>query len=91
MMGFAKGSTHPTIYDDLLFRRNDRVVRLPRSKGQHRIDVSVFKIGIFPKNGFARLASRHQAKNVRDRDAQAADARAAMHAIGIDRYSLQEV
>ena len=74
-----------------LFRRDDGMVRLPGSKGQNRINVRVFEIRIFLKNRLARLAGRHQAKDVRDRDAQAANAWTAMHAIGIDRYSFQEV
>jgi hypothetical protein len=74
-----------------LFRRDDGVVCLTGSKGKNRIDVRGFEIRILLKNRFSRLASRHQAKNVRDRNAQAADAWTAMHATGIDRYSLQKV
>jgi len=66
------------------------VVRLTGSKGQNRIDVCVFKIGILLKNRLSRLASRHQAKNVCDRNAQAANTWTAMHTIGIDRYSFQK-
>jgi hypothetical protein len=65
------------------------VAGLTGCEGQNRIDVRVFEIGIFPENRLSRLASRHQAKNVCDRDAQAANRRAAVHAIGIDRYSFQ--
>ncbi len=67
------------------------MVGLTGGKGQSRIDVRVFKIRILLKNRLSRLAGRHQAKNVGDRDAQAANTWTAMHAIGIDRYSLQEV
>jgi hypothetical protein len=74
-----------------LFRRDNGMVRLPGSKGQNRIDISAFKIRILLKNRLSRLASRHQAKNVCDRYAQAANTWTAMHTIGIDRYSLQKV
>jgi hypothetical protein len=74
-----------------LFRRYDGVVRLPGGKGQRRIEVSIFEIGILLKNCLSRLAGRHQAKNVSDRNAQAANTWTTMHAIGIDRYSFQEV
>ena len=74
-----------------LFRRDDGMIRLAGSKGQNRIDVRVFEIRIFLKNRLARLASRHQAKNVRDRDAQTTNTWTAMHTIGINRYSFQKV
>ena len=74
-----------------LFRRDNRMVGLTGSKGQNRIDISAFKIRILLKDRLSRLASRHQAKNVRDCYAQAANAGTAMHAIGIDRYSFQQV
>jgi hypothetical protein len=74
-----------------LFRRDDGMVRLTGSKGQNRIDVRVFKIRIILKNRLSRLSSRHQAKNVCHRNAQAANTWTAMHAIGIDRYSFQKV
>lgn len=74
-----------------LFRRDDGMVCLTGGKGQNRIDVSVFKIRIFLKDRLPRLAGRHQAKNVRDRNAQAANTWTAMHTIGIDRYSFQKV
>lgn len=74
-----------------LFRRDNGMVRLAGGKGQNCIDVCVLKIGIFLKNGLSRLAGRHQAKNVRDRNAQAANTWTAMHAIGIDRYSFKKV
>ena len=67
------------------------MIRLPRSKGQNSIDVRIFKVRILLKDRFPRLASRHQAKNVSDRNAQAAYAWTAMHTIGIDRYSFQKV
>lgn len=75
----------------VLFRRDDGVVRLARGKGQNRIDIRVLEIGIILKYRLARLAGRHQAKNVCDGDAQAANAWPAVHAIGIDRYSLQQI
>jgi hypothetical protein len=74
-----------------LFRRDNGMIRLTGSKGQNRIDVRVFKIRILLKNRLSRLASRHQAKNVCDRHAQAANTWTAMHAVGIDRDSFQEV
>jgi hypothetical protein len=74
-----------------LFRRNDGVVCLTGSKGQNRIDVHVFKIGIFLKDRLSRLASRHQAQNVCHRNAQATNTWTAMHAIAVDRYSFQEI
>jgi hypothetical protein len=74
-----------------LFRRDDGVVRLTGRKGHDRIDVRVFKIWIVLKDRLSRLASRHQAENVRDSDAQAANTGATVHAIGVDRYSFQEV
>jgi hypothetical protein len=74
-----------------LFRRDNRMVGLPGSKGQNRIDISAFKIRILLKDRLSRLASRHQAKNVCDRNAQATNAWTAMHPIGIDRYSFQKV
>ncbi len=39
-----------------LFRRDNGMVRLPRSKGQNRIDISAFKIRIFLKDRLSRLA-----------------------------------
>ena len=77
--------------EQVLFRRDDGVVRLARGKGQDRIDIRVFEIRIILKDDLPRLAGRHQAKNVRDGDAQAANAWPAVHAIGIDRYSFQQV
>jgi hypothetical protein len=74
-----------------LFRRDDGMVCLPGGKGQNRIDIGTLKIRIFLKDRLSRLASRHQAKNVCDRNAQATNAGAAMHAIGVDRYSFQKV
>jgi hypothetical protein len=74
-----------------LFRRDNRVVRLPGSKSQNRVDIGIFEIRIFLKDCLSRLARRHQAKNVRDRNAQATNAWAAMHTIGVDRYSFQKV
>jgi hypothetical protein len=74
-----------------LFRRDDGMVRLTGSKGQNRIDVRGFKIRILLKNRLSRLASRHQPKNLCDRNAQAANTWTAMHTIGIDRYSFQKV
>jgi len=74
-----------------LFRRDNRVVRLPGRKSQNRVDISILEIRIFLKDCLSRLASRHQGKNVRDRNAQAAHAGAAMHTIGVDRYSFQKV
>lgn len=74
-----------------LLRRDDGVVSLARGKGQHSIDISAFEVGILLKDHLSRLAGRHQAKNIRDRNAQAANAWAAMHAIGVDRYSFQQV
>ena len=74
-----------------LFRRDDGMICLPGSEGQNRIDVRIFEIGILLENRLSRLASRHQAKNVGDRDTQAANTWAAMHAIGIDRYSFQKL
>jgi hypothetical protein len=67
------------------------MVRLTGGKGESRIDIRVFEIWIFLEDRLSRLAGRHQAKNVRDCYAQAANARAAMHAIDIDRYSFQEI
>lgn len=67
------------------------MVRLPGSKGQYRVDIRIFKIRILLKDCFSRLASRHQAKNVRDRNTQTANAWTAMHSIGIDRYSFQKI
>jgi hypothetical protein len=64
---------------------------LPGSKGQNRVDIGILEIRIFLKDCLSRLARRHQAKNVRDRNAQAANAWAAMHTIGVDRYSFQKV
>jgi hypothetical protein len=74
-----------------LLRSDNGMVRLPGSKGQNRIDIGAFKIRILLKNRFSRLASRHQAKNVCDRHTQSANTWTTMHAIGIDRYSLQKV
>jgi hypothetical protein len=74
-----------------LFRRDDGMVRLTGSKGQNRIDVCAFKIRIVLEDRLSRLASRYQAKNVRDRNPQAANTWTAMHTIGIDRYSFQKV
>jgi hypothetical protein len=74
-----------------LFCRDDGMVRLAGSKGQNRINIRVFEIRILLKDGLSRLTSRHQAENVRDCDAQAANAWTAMHAIGIDRDSFQQV
>jgi len=74
-----------------LFRRYDGMIRLTGGKGQNRVEIRVFEIWIFLKDRLSRLAGRHQAKNVRDCYTQAANARAAMHAIGIDRYSFQEI
>ncbi len=73
------------------FRRDDGVVGLPRGKGQNSIDIRAFEIGIILKYRLTRLASRHQAENVCDGDAQSANAWAAMHAVGINRYSHQEI
>ena len=39
-----------------LFRRDNGMVRLPGSKGQNRIDIGIFKIGIFLKDHLPRLA-----------------------------------
>ena len=74
-----------------LFRRDDGMVRLAGGKGQNRIDVGAFKIRIFLKDRLAGLAGRQQTKNVCDRNAQAANARTAVHSIGIDRYSFQKL
>jgi hypothetical protein len=74
-----------------LFRRYNRVIRLPGSKGQNCVDISILKIRIFLKDRLSRLARRHQAKNVRDRNAQTANAWAAMHTISVDRYSFQKI
>jgi hypothetical protein len=74
-----------------LFRRDNGMVRLPGGKGQNRIDIRIFKIRIFLKDRLSRLARRHQAKDVCDRNAQVAYAWPAMHTIGIDRYSFQKV
>jgi hypothetical protein len=74
-----------------LFRRDDGMVCLTGSKGQHRIDVRASTIRIVLKNRLSRLAGRHQAKNVRDRNAQAANTWTAMHPISIDRYPFQKV
>ena len=67
------------------------MVCLTGSKGQNRIDIRIFKIRIVLKDHLSGLAGRHQTKNVCDRNAQAANAWTAMHAIGIDRYSVQKV
>jgi hypothetical protein len=67
------------------------VVRLTGGKGQNRIDIGIFEIRIILKYRLPRLASRHQAENVCDGDAQSANAWTSMHAVGIYRYSLQEV
>jgi hypothetical protein len=74
-----------------LFRRDDGMIRLTGSKGQNRIDVRVFEIRVLLKNRLSRLAGRHQAKNVRHRNAQAANTWTAVHAIGVDRYSFQKL
>jgi len=67
------------------------MVRLSGSKGQNRIDISAFKVRILLKNRLSRLASRHQAKNVCNRHAQAANTWTAVHTIRIDRYSFQKI
>ncbi len=59
------------------------MVCLVWSKGQNRVDICVFEIRILLKNRLSRLAGRRQAKNVRDRQTQAANAWTAVHAIGI--------
>src|SRR5580704_15185045 len=41
-----------------LFRRDNRMVRLTRSKGQNRIDVCTFEIGIVLQDRLVRLANR---------------------------------
>ncbi len=67
------------------------MVRLPGSEGQNRINVRAFKIRILLKDHLSRLAGRHQAKNVCDRDTQTANTWTAMHTIGVDCYSFQKV
>jgi hypothetical protein len=62
-----------------------------RSEGQNRIDICALKVRIFLNDRRSRLARRHQAKNVRDRNAQTANAWAAMHTVSVDRYSFQKV
>jgi hypothetical protein len=74
-----------------LFRRDDGMIGLTGSEGQNRIEVRGLKIGILLENRLSRLASRHQAKNVTNRNAHAPNTWAAMHAIGIDRYSFQKL
>ena len=63
------------------------MVCLTGSKGQNRIDVCAFEITIVLEDRLAGLASRHQAKNIRDRNAQPANTWTAMHLVGVDRYS----
>ena len=41
-----------------LFRRDDGMVRLTGSKGQNRIDICVFEVGIFLEYRLSRLAGR---------------------------------
>jgi hypothetical protein len=68
-----------------LFRRDDRMVSLTGRKGQDRIDVGAFEIGIIPKDRLSRLARRQQAQNIRYGNTQAANARPAVHALGVYR------
>jgi hypothetical protein len=68
-----------------------RPAKLSGSKGQHGIDIRALEIRIFFEDRLARLSRGHQAKNVRDCNAQAPNTWAAMHLVRIDRYSFQEV
>jgi hypothetical protein len=74
-----------------LFRRYDRMVGLTRRKGQHRIDVGAFEIGIVLKDSLSRLACRQQAQNIPHRNAEAANARPAMHTVRVYRDPRQKV
>ncbi len=74
-----------------LFRRDDWMVRLPSCKGQNRVDIGILEIRIFLKDCLSRLARRHQAKNVRDRNAHPANTWTSMHTVSVDRYSFQKV
>jgi hypothetical protein len=74
-----------------LFRCDDGMVGLPGRESQDSIDIRAFEIGIILKDRFARLAGRQQAENIRDGNAQATDAGASMHAVGVDRNSRQQV
>jgi hypothetical protein len=67
------------------------MVRLTGSEGQDRIDIGAFKIGIILKDRLSRLASRQQAQNIRDGNAQSANARSTVHAGGIYRNSGQKI
>jgi hypothetical protein len=74
-----------------LFRGNNRMVRLASCEREHRIDICAFEIRIVEKDCLSRLAIRQQAENVRNSDAQATNARAAMHDVGINRDSRQKL
>jgi hypothetical protein len=66
------------------------MVCLTGREGQDCVDIRAFEIWIFLKDYLSRLACRNQTENIRDGDAQAANARASMHAIGIYSYSCQK-
>jgi hypothetical protein len=74
-----------------LFRGNNWMVRVTRCERERGIDVCAFEIRIVAKDGLPRLAIRQQAEDVRNSDAQATNARAAMHDVRIDRYSRQKI
>jgi hypothetical protein len=74
-----------------LFRRDDGMVGLTDSKGQNRVDVGAFEIGVIRKDGLSRLTCRQQAENIRYRNAQAANTRPTMHAVGVYRDPRQKV
>jgi len=75
----------------ILFRRDNGMVRLTGCKGKNRIDIRVFEIRIILKNALSRLSSRQQTQNIRDGNTQSANARPIMHAVGIYRDPRQEV
>ena len=74
-----------------LFRGNNRMVRLPSCERERSIDICAFEIRIVEKDCLSRLAIRQQAENVRNSDAQATNAWAAMHDVGINRDSRQKL
>jgi hypothetical protein len=74
-----------------LFRRDDGMVRLTSGKGQDRIDIRAFEIWILLQDRFSRLASRQQAWDVRNGNAQIANARTTMHAVWVNRNSFQKI
>jgi hypothetical protein len=63
----------------VLFRGNYRMVRVSSRERERRIDICAFEIRIVEKDCLSRLAVRQQAENVGNSNAQATNARAAMH------------